>query len=111
VLFSSRRPVNRLGFAASFYDLRGIPVNSLGLYPSALQMKPHRGFVAFLVEVGDFQLAARGDARPGIARSRSARTESPAGSPINCRARVAESARVSSTGSEDSREMNCAWAG
>ena len=43
-----------------------------------------------------------------IARSRKSRTESPDGSPINCLARVAESALVSSRGSDDPREMN--WA-
>ena len=46
-----------------------------------------------------------------IARSRKSKTESPDGSPMSCRALVAERALVSSRGSDDPREMNWAWAG
>jgi hypothetical protein len=46
-----------------------------------------------------------------MARSRKSITESPAGIPMSCRARVAESARVSSTGSDFARAMNWASAG
>ena len=84
----------------------------------AFEMKAQRRLVAVLVEVGDVELAAGFDARAGIeiklqdgAIAHIQQRISRHGIPISCRARVSESARVSSTGSEDSREMNCAWAG
>src|SRR5262245_58484893 len=46
-----------------------------------------------------------------MARFRKSKTESPAGNPINCRARVADRALVSSRGSDDPRGMNWAWVG
>jgi hypothetical protein len=46
-----------------------------------------------------------------MAQSRSSMTESPVIMASSCRARVSDNARVSSTGSEASRAMNCAWAG
>src|SRR5580658_8875347 len=103
-------------YSSMAWPASGIQLDGAALVTFLVQAD---GSVAvFEVEVLDFQAAAVADSDAGIdeqflewrghgSRAPIRRT---AGSSV-CRARITESALVSSRASADSREINCAWAG
>jgi hypothetical protein len=113
----------RTAFYAGGFDVFGDrigrgEVNAFCLGPVAFNVEPQCRLITILVEVRDVQRAAGLDARPGIEIKTSESPDRVARSAI--RPQPSQSAGVhgfrrergvSSTGSEATRAMNCAWAG